>query len=276
VRTKTVAIVTPLPPRVELLPEEKLSMRHLHHFLGRYDKYLVVPAGTSVRYDGFEPKPFPRKFFGSLAAHNQLLMWPKFYRAFAAYEYILIYHLDSLVFSDELMRWCEAGWDYIGAPWLPCEDMPWVGEAQVGNGGFTLMKLSSVLQVLENRHRQKPITYWSDLLLRNTRLTRPLFRTLERMQPWVRLQALDSVVAHWQRSQNPAVFGCSNDVFWSCEAEQYLPSFRIAPVEEGLRFAFEGAPRLCFELNQQRLPFGCHAWTKFDRGFWEPHLLPAA
>jgi len=44
-------------------------------------------------------------------------------------------------------------------------------------------------------------------------------------------------------------------------------------VEEGLRFAFEGAPRMCFELNQQKLPFGCHAWAKFDRSFWEPYLI---
>jgi hypothetical protein len=33
------------------------------------------------------------------------------------------------------------------------------------------------------------------------------------------------------------------------------------------------APRLCFELNGRKLPFGCHAWQRYDRGFWEPYLL---
>ena len=41
-----------------------------------------------------------------------------------------------------------------------------------------------------------------------------------------------------------------------------------------LAFAFEAEPRRCFE-RLGRLPFGCHRWQKFDRAFWEPHLLPA-
>jgi hypothetical protein len=40
-----------------------------------------------------------------------------------------------------------------------------------------------------------------------------------------------------------------------------------------LRFAFEAAPRQCLEMNQGRLPFGCHAWGRYDREFWTPHLL---
>jgi hypothetical protein len=47
----------------------------------------------------------------------------------------------------------------------------------------------------------------------------------------------------------------------------------VASVDEALRFAFEAAPRECFERNGRRMPFGCHAWEKFDRGFWEPFLL---
>ncbi|RMF85103.1 MAG: hypothetical protein D6736_17985, partial [Nitrospinota bacterium] len=65
----------------------------------------------------------------------------------------------------------------------------------------------------------------------------------------------------------------NEDFFWSDRAIRYHPGFRVAPVEVGLRFAFEAAPRLCFALNDYQLPFGCHAWARYDRAFWEPYLL---
>ena len=38
------------------------------------------------------------------------------YSRFEKYEYMLIYQLDAFVFSDRLMEFVEAGYDYIGAP----------------------------------------------------------------------------------------------------------------------------------------------------------------
>jgi hypothetical protein len=249
-------------------------MRHLSHFLRNYDKYLVVPAGTTVHRAGFRTIRFPRRFFGSAAANNRLLMWRPFYRAFEEYDYILMYHLDALVLSDQLAQWCQAGWDYIGAPWVPCSDTPWVKEARVGNGGFALMRVRSVLEVLSNRHRQEPASYWSDLLLMHGRGLMWLLRLLARVQRFAPESGIIERALHdWRVDANPAVHGRNNDFFWSFEATTYLRTFKVASVEEGLRFAFEAAPRMCFELNQRHLPFGCHAWHKFDRGFWEPHLL---
>ena len=80
---------------------------------------------------------------------------------------------------------------------------------------------------------------------------------------------------HWHATQNPASYGRNNDRFWSYEAPRYWPRFRIAPVDQGLQFAFEAAPRLCFELNHRRLPFGCHAWMNSIREFWKPHIVAA-
>jgi hypothetical protein len=44
----------------------------------------------------------------------------------------------TIHFSDDLLRWCDAGWDYIGAPWIPSEDVDWLDEPAVGNGGYFL------------------------------------------------------------------------------------------------------------------------------------------
>lgn len=272
--SRTVAVVVPLYPRPDLSPEEQVSLRHLQRFLGAHDKYLVSPVGMSFEIPGFTPLHFPSKFFGSVRAHTQLLKWPGFYRAFEDYEYVLIYHPDSLVLSDDLLRWCDAGWDYIGAPWIPCAEAPWVKEAQVGNGGFTLMKIESALQVLQNRHRLKPATFWLDLLVRNPARGRFLVEVLERVRPlFPRSRLVNNTLAYWDANMNPAPHGLNNDRFWSLEAHRFLPAFKVATVEEGLRFAFETAPRRCFEMNKLRLPFGCHAWARYDRAFWEPYLI---
>jgi hypothetical protein len=201
-------------------------------------------------------------------------MWRPFYEAFRNYEYVLIYHLDSLVFSDRLAEWCQAGWDYIGAPWLPCADTPWVTAPHVGNGGFTLMKVDTVRRVLYERHKQKPETYWADIVTRNDAALAPLFHVLEwATVRWPRWRTVSRAASYWRAVRTPSEHGCNNDAFWSYEAVRYLPSFKVAPVREGLKFAFEASPRTCFEMNSRQLPFGCHAWWKFDAEFWRPYLL---
>jgi len=271
---KKVAVVVPLSSRPELNAEEELSLNHLCHYLKPYDKYLVLPEGVKFERPGFTSMGFPKKFFGSAAAHNHLLIWPGFYRAFEQYEYILMYHLDSLVFGDDIAQWCNAGFDYIGAPWVPCSDTPWVIEPRVGNGGFALMKIESVLKVLHNRYRDEPASYWLDMVTRNRAHCGLLIRLLEKLRRYFpNSRIINRPLQDWQVTAEPGKFGRNNDYFWSFEAVRYLPEFRVAPVDEGLKFAFEAAPRMCFEMNGGNLPFGCHAWTKFDRGFWEPYLL---
>src|SRR5690606_36909590 len=112
-----VAIMVPLSFRTERTPEEEISFRHLVRCLGRYDRYVVVPEGTSVAWSGFEVEAFPREYFGSAQAHTRLLFSRRFYERFSRYEYLLTYHLDCLVFDDQLEAWCSRGLDYIGAPW---------------------------------------------------------------------------------------------------------------------------------------------------------------
>jgi hypothetical protein len=78
----------------------------------------------------------------------------------------------------------------------------------------------------------------------------------------------------WQTARwNPTKNKRNEDEFWSDAAQTYYPEFKVASFETGLHFAFEVAPKLCFELNHRTLPFGCHAWHKYDRDFWEPYVL---
>lgn len=268
---KSVAVIVPGYNRSQFTPEEEISFRQLEHFLGSYDKFLVVPQSLAIERSGFQLQRFPDTYFGSAAAHNKLMLSTAFYQAFERYQYILIYHLDALVFSDHLLEWCATGWDYIGAPWVQSADSPWVGTPRVGNGGFSLRKVASFLRVLSSKkYWIHPEEYWQRISSEKTwssrcvHLPRKWFKTIKRFN------GIQREVERWPLRPD----GTKNeDHFWSDRAAHYDSLFKVAPLDVGLRFAFEVAPRQCFEMNNRTLPFGCHAWPRYDRSFWETYLI---
>ena len=46
--TRLVAVVVPLPTGRELTSDERVSLRHIERFLGRYDRYFLAPEGMLV------------------------------------------------------------------------------------------------------------------------------------------------------------------------------------------------------------------------------------
>jgi hypothetical protein len=263
-----VAVVITLSHRTSYTPDEEISFRHVRRYLGRYDKYVLVPESHQAVYPGLIPKCFPDRFFGSARAHGSLLLSERFYREFLPYEFVLVCHLDALVFSDQLADWCDAGYDYVGAPWLISADTPHITEQKVGNGGFSLRRVRSFLRVLDSRqYFVDPDDYWHRYAARTRGLTRLLNtprRYLKRLVP------LNDVRWHIRWALRGDVH---EDRFWSEYATHYDPDFRIAPVDVAMRFAFEAEPRKCFEHIGHRMPFGAHRWQKFDRAFYEPYLL---
>jgi hypothetical protein len=266
----SVGVVVPLTDRPGLSEDEQLSLRHLLHYIGHYDRFLVVSeAAPPVAWPGFGVRTFPRHYFGSAAAHNRLLLSAQFYRAFADYDFILIYHLDALVFADRLQHWCEQGYDYIGAPWIPHPEAPYAGnagyEGKVGNGGFSLRRVASFLRVIDSqRLAQEPSAWW-----RQQHAGKPLLQRLGHYPKRALKHFSACNGSAWERRRH----GKNEEHFWANRAGHYHPDFRIAPLEVALQFAFECVPRYCFERNGGHLPFGCHAWGRYDRSFWEPFLL---
>lgn len=53
------------------------------------------------------------------------------------------------------------------------------------------------------------------------------------------------------------------------------PFFKVAPISIALGFAFERQVRECFALNHCKLPFGCHAWERYDYSFWKTYIEEA-
>jgi len=260
-----VAVVVPLSNRPDLTADEKISIRHLTHFLSKYDKYLVVPKSLKVSYPGFALKPFSNRFFGRTEAHKRLSFSPEFYETFSDYKYILMYHLDALVFSDQLLEWCSTDLDYIGAPFFKCDDSPWVKVPRVGNSGFSLRKVESFLKIIRSReYTNDPDDHWRAFCESRTLFSRYLNLPRKHLK---RLRMFNGVRRHLKYYEK------NDDYFFADYAKHYYPEFKIASFDVGLRFAFEVAPNRCLEMNGRKLPFGCHAWARYDRKFWEPYLL---
>lgn len=200
--------------------EEKCSLRQCLKVLSEYPIFFIIPDNLEVENDLICEKvqyvKVPEQWMDSIESYSKMLCSIEFYERFIEFEYILIYQLDAFVFQDRLQEFCEAGYDYYGAPWLYGA---WNGKKRiyVGNGGFSLRRTRAVIRLLE-----------TDI---------------------------------YEEGHEDAFFGgCRTDYF------------RVAPIDIALRFAFETDVRKCYLMNSKQLPFGCHAWHKWDYSFWKPFI----
>jgi len=173
------------------------------------------------------------------------------------------------VFSDQLEHWCGRNCDFIGPPWVKHKDAPYYGmksyENRVGNGGFSLRKGSSFLKVFDSTRKAiDPDEYWKQFYAH-----RPLRERIRHYPKKIVMGSRRFNNSRWEMDR----WERNEELFIVNRASYYYPEFSIAPLEDALRFGFECVPRYCYELNDNRLPFGCHAWERYDREFWEPFLL---
>ena len=142
-----VCIVIPLYKVKPTELEMKSIRQGLEVFKDR-NIFYVVPNGFDP--SAYPPQAFiefPEYYFHSLCNYSELCCLEEFYLAFKDYDWMMIYQPDCWVFRDELDRFCELGYDYIGAPW---PKMPGIPQDGVGNGGFCLRKLEKFIKLTHN------------------------------------------------------------------------------------------------------------------------------
>jgi hypothetical protein len=206
--------------------------------LGRYDVVVVHPEGLAVSiYKAVvlhaQAVSFEDRYFTGTAGYNKLLISDSFYQAFAKYQYLLIYQLDAWVFEDSLLEWCNKGYDYIGAPWI---EEPTRGRTSCLIS-FTKLCLGKVGN--------------GGLSLRKVSTHLRIAKQLR----WL-----------------TCFYRYNEDVFWSILVPIIFRSYRKPTVQEALEFAFEYKPRESYERIGNKLPFGCHAWERTDREFWNQFI----
>jgi hypothetical protein len=62
----------------------------------------------------------------------------------------------------------------------------------------------------------------------------------------------------------------NEDVFWGRLAPKLFKNFTIPNLKTALRFSIEVNPSV--HMKKDDLPFGCHAWEKFEPLFWEKFI----
>lgn len=261
---KKCVIVIPIHSK-DPSPNELISFAQCFKVLSKHPIKIIAPKGLDVsKYrkvvSNFDSIFIHPNWFASLKQYNKLKISRYFYSLFSEYEFLLTYELDVFVFSDQLLFWCDQGYDYIGAPWFEdfAEDGMDKSLIGVGNSGFSLRRISSINKVL------KKMFYWPEInqpLSFTERITQKLHQPVH--------QLLNSGKENFTIQKY-----CSlpEDLFYYYNAKQICPEFRIAPIEKAISFSFEVSPQILFQLNKSELPFGCHAWWKYDLNFWKPYI----
>lgn len=242
-RERQAAIVIPVYKSIPT-SHERIALNRCLEILGDHAILLMAPENMDLTHylkfnSGIAVYTFEPRHFQSIQAYDRLMLSKQFYSRFLAYEFILIYQLDAFVFEDQLNEWCAKRIDYVGAPWIDIPAIDYIAS--------TATRLRRQFPVLRNRL--------------NNKVGNGGF-SLRRVKSFLRILSI------WQgKAQNWPYY---EDTFWSFFATSYDPFFKIPEFDEALKFAFEHSPAKCFEMNERRLPFGCHGWEKYEIEFWRP------
>lgn len=64
----------------------------------------------------------------------------------------------------------------------------------------------------------------------------------------------------------------NEDTIWSNLFQETRVQIKAPNFEKGLGFSFEQSPDYLLRQNNNTLPFGCHAWWKYNMDFWQPYI----
>jgi hypothetical protein len=260
--SKVAIVIVPIY-KPELSELEHISLAQCFKILSNYPIVAVKPKSMSmeqVDYNFNDVLAFDDEYFEDVQGYNRLMLSSHFYKAFLEYEYMLIHQLDAFVFKDELLQWCDKGYDYIGAPWLryaaypdiikeaknrlrnylhlnlnlkqPSSGLPtdWQFQNRVGNGGFSLRRTEAMCKICLD----------------------------------------DCETIAYYNSREEHYF--NEDVFWSLEVNRKRKRLKIPDYKTATHFAIENSYKHGFQITSGKLPFGCHAWDK-HLSFWKPIFL---
>jgi Protein of unknown function (DUF5672) len=235
--------------RLVSVTQNKYPIRIVSPFGLRSEQVNSILAGSDFSIEYFHPK-----YFTGLKGYNQLMMNPKFYKRFQNWDYILIHHLDALLFKDELDIWCAKGYSNIGAPLYQTNTRGWIGEfIGIGNGGLCLRKVKDCLKVLYSYKKIYSVREaWNQLMCYSWK-----GRIVRFSNFFMVLSGLGNR-SHYLFNQTEA----NEDWFWCNRVPESYTWFKQPNRLEAAAFSMEYR---CEELileNGGELPFGCHGWFK--------------
>ena len=243
---------------------ELISFKQCFDILKKHAIKVMAPKGLNLEaylkvVPNFEVVEIEPIWQSSLFMYNKLKLSSFFYDLFKEFDYLLTYELDAFVFRDEIDFWCQKNYDYIGAPWFLGFSESTTNEViGVGNSGFSLRKVSGMRKAIRNIYfDKKSYSLQSKKIQIKNIIKKGLFY-------------VDVFRKENKTIQNSEHY--NEDWFIANVIPKYLKKYTIAPIEEAIQFSFEVNPIYLYNLNNSKLPMGCHAWGKYDFEFWKPHI----
>lgn len=272
---KSCVVIIPVYKK-ELSPFEEASFRQGLRVLRNHDIVIVTYSGLDLSFyrhisenesKEFGVEFFERHFFESVNGYNALCLDSQFYRRFDAYKYMLIYQTDAWVFRDELLDWCNKNYDFIGAPHFFSNGNQRSTEfLGVGNGGFSLRRIQYCIDIL-SKFLYMPFFKSSGLwLLNKYNCESTIIKTIKVA---IKSIGIKNTLAYYKRGDvfnEDLIFGTFSRFIWGIKAN--IPSHEVAA-----RFSFELHPEFLYHLCGDKMPFGCHAYRKYEYDtFWKYHI----
>jgi hypothetical protein len=246
-----VAVVIPIYKEI-ITDMELLSLTQCLKILHPYK--LIFCAAESLNTKFYETfckgkihfsiERFENQYFKDIDGYNKLMLSTSYYKRFLNYKFILIYQLDAFVFKDDLLYWCNQNYDFIGAPHSSYNNDP--GEMQFLKNYKKLLKLSKLNHEVSNVGN-------GGFSLRKTRsfyfLLKILKSKVQKSGSWNE----DGFIEYW--------------------GNLFYPFFKLPTDEIALNFSIETSPKELLKKTSNTLPFGCHAFEKYDWEIWKPYIL---
>lgn len=221
---------------------ELRSLRRCCDILKSYPRILAVSNSLDTQDlqqtdNTLQIVRFPDIYFSSWKGYNLLCRSPEFYERFLNYKYVLIHQLDCYIFRDELLYWCEKDYDYVGAAWLRHEHLM---ESKKWYSKAPFLKIFLRQTAQGGFSLRRVMTFYNAAVC----------------QAWL--------LKH--------IINLPEDVYWSTIGSRLYHPFKIAGINEAIKFSFDASPELAFRMNNDQLPFGCHGWYGKHTEFWKDKI----
>lgn len=250
---------------------EILSLKRCASILGKHDLILFGPNDVDLslylKYAvGAKTHLVPSHLLKGADNYSKYLLSEDFYDNFKKYDHILIYQLDCYVFRDDLKHWGSQNYDYIGSPFFEEFERTKTNKLNgVGNGGFSLRSPNKILEVLKNW--EKKITYKSIIKDKEAFEKKDKIRLIAQ-------KFFSSLTGYrFHLPYNKLLNLPKDDIMIGLFFSKKLNLISTPSPLEASKFAMETNCSYLYELNGHVLPFGCHAWEKYEPNFWKSFIL---
>ncbi len=251
---------------------ELASFAQCYKILGMHPIRVVAPQELDTNaYTKTVPDAeflfIDKIWLSSVEQYNKLKISLYFYNLFKDYEYLLTYELDAWVFRDELLYWCDKGYDYIGAPWFEGYTYTGSNKMVVGaNSGFSLRSISATHKIVNRIQKLNMLRgLWFKYRIQSIF---SFYRFIKIFGFYFSIKSTTKIdqilLAHIYYNE---------DFILTSIVPQVFRDYKVVPEKEAIEFSFEVNPLLLFQLTGSRLPFGCHAWERYDVHFWKQYIV---